>query len=463
MKRFKQVASCRATVVAVLFVAVVLFTNQATADPMTYSFVNYPDGQGGYTTLSGTITTDGTLGTINSSNILSITISLTLSPNYPSIGYPIAGTTYTATNPPTSSGDNIESLVATTTSLSLPFGNLFGINSYPTGAVGPWVYWVSGAVYGSSPGPLNPYGENQDVYEAGVKPSADSGDANVLWNDIWATGSVPWVEPGCTVGPQEWGDGQPVTIATAVPEPSTLVLLGIGAVSLLAYAWRRRRRTAATSLSEIHKEHVMFSSTHHCRFVVVAAHLLFAAVLAASSARADTIVYDFVDHPDLEAGYSLSGTITTDGATGSLIASDIESWGFTISRDGVPQYTDTIATPGSSFTLNGSNLVASTAQLLFYNQVAGAGGLVFWPPSGNPAPLCYINSTLDGIPAINLQGADPLIPFGLDWFTYTTTIPVGDALVIATAVPEPASLTLLVSALLGLVGAFYLRRRRAKA
>ncbi len=30
----------------------------------------------------------------------------------------------------------------------------------------------------------------------------------------------------------------------ATPEPSTLVLLGIGAVSLLAYAWQRRRRTA---------------------------------------------------------------------------------------------------------------------------------------------------------------------------------------------------------------------------
>ncbi len=29
-----------------------------------------------------------------------------------------------------------------------------------------------------------------------------------------------------------------------VPEPSTLALLGIGAVSLLAYAWRKRRPTA---------------------------------------------------------------------------------------------------------------------------------------------------------------------------------------------------------------------------
>jgi len=38
--------------------------------------------------------------------------------------------------------------------------------------------------------------------------------------------------------------GSDMLIATVVPEPSTLVLLGIGAVSLLAYAWRKRRRTA---------------------------------------------------------------------------------------------------------------------------------------------------------------------------------------------------------------------------
>ena len=35
-----------------------------------------------------------------------------------------------------------------------------------------------------------------------------------------------------------------VYVIQGVPEPSTLVLLGVGAMSFLAYAWRRRRQTA---------------------------------------------------------------------------------------------------------------------------------------------------------------------------------------------------------------------------
>jgi len=37
-------------------------------------------------------------------------------------------------------------------------------------------------------------------------------------------------------------DSDHVVVALGVPEPSTLVLLGVGAISLLGFAWRRRKR-----------------------------------------------------------------------------------------------------------------------------------------------------------------------------------------------------------------------------
>ncbi len=50
-----------------------------------------------------------------------------------------------------------------------------------------------------------------------------------------------------------------------------------------------------------------------------------------------------------------------------------------------------------------------------------------------------------------------------DYWAYSDGHSIGSLSAVATLVPEPASLTLLVSALLGLAGAFYLRQRRAKA
>ena len=48
-------------------------------------------------------------------------------------------------------------------------------------------------------------------------------------------------DPAC------FDNGGAVTMSitgSSTPEPSTIVLLGIGAVSMMAYAWRKRRRTA---------------------------------------------------------------------------------------------------------------------------------------------------------------------------------------------------------------------------
>jgi hypothetical protein len=65
------------------------------------------------------------------------------------------------------------------------------------------------------------------------------GDAGEQYLMI-GTASRAWNDSGLTNN----GDHRGV-IESSVPEPSALVLLGIGAVSLLAYAWRRRRTAMA--------------------------------------------------------------------------------------------------------------------------------------------------------------------------------------------------------------------------
>jgi hypothetical protein len=39
--------------------------------------------------------------------------------------------------------------------------------------------------------------------------------------------------------------GSKLTPPTAVPEPSTLTLLGIGSLGLLGYGWKRRKQVTA--------------------------------------------------------------------------------------------------------------------------------------------------------------------------------------------------------------------------
>jgi len=46
--------------------------------------------------------------------------------------------------------------------------------------------------------------------------------------------------------PLKVGDSPTLEVdGVAVPEPSSLTLLGIGAISLLGYGWRRRKRVTA--------------------------------------------------------------------------------------------------------------------------------------------------------------------------------------------------------------------------
>ena len=65
-----------------------------------------------------------------------------------------------------------------------------------------------------------------------------------------------------------------------------------------------------------------------------------------------------MNYPSLQNGYTISGTVTTDGNTGTISDGDVTSWSIAISLSGVNQYT---FTPDNSY-LN-ANLMATTSEL----------------------------------------------------------------------------------------------------
>ena len=78
------------------------------------------------------------------------------------------------------------------------------------------------------------FGSSGTLYATGYNPSDSKCDFGTL--DL-TTGAFT------KISTSPLGQWEPGSIAYPIPEPSTFVLLAAGAVSLLAYAWRRRRAT----------------------------------------------------------------------------------------------------------------------------------------------------------------------------------------------------------------------------
>ena len=205
----------------------------------------------------------------------------------------------------------------------------------------------------------------------------------------------------------------------------------------------------------------------------MSSHRLFALAVILGSAglvffsapqlRAD-LVYQLVDYPLDQGGHHLSGTITTDGTIGDLGAS---SW-----PAGYYNYNPTFAgvhIKSATFQIDNDpvynvtyipnawcEVVATATQIKIYGGGTSAFALQNNVPSVGVWGIEWYNNA-------HYYGSDQAS--GSVWQTTSLPTTAGHiaanySWVIATVVPEPATLVLLVTALLGFAGFVRVRRRR---
>ena len=174
------------------------------AGQITYSLQNYAADQNG-STLTGSITTDGNLGTLTAADIVAWTWTVT-----PPAGPPLTLSGVTST---------VSLLMATDQQLLLPIGENNAI---------PSEFFLVGPV-GSSTAQLEYFrpsvGQGDSIYSAA---NGNLGSAYWITDNPPMGGTDPWV----------------IGVATSsVPEPSGVVLVSLGITGLLlARTWRRSSR-----------------------------------------------------------------------------------------------------------------------------------------------------------------------------------------------------------------------------
>jgi hypothetical protein len=197
---------------------------------------------------------------------------------------------------------------------------------------------------------------------------------------------------------------------------------------------------------------------------VTAALLLFA---LANHANAD-IIYNIQPYPSDQNGYTLSGTITTDGVMGALSASDILAWQYT-ATNGLITYSASSTDTGASISATG--LEAEGNQLLLPYGNGGTYSLTFSDPNGQALPGGTTNLVLEWLLHVGSEVSFYQYELQVNsgppaWSTGST--PTSSSFIIAqeapsVTTPEPASITLMLAGFGALMGSSFVRRRRRAA
>jgi hypothetical protein len=194
-------------------------------------------------------------------------------------------------------------------------------------------------------------------------------------------------------------------------------------------------------------------------------------LVCVTQTRGGNIVYNIVDHPELEGGYHISGTITTDGTLGIINTSNILSWQFTMYNG---QYSYSLSSNDAGSAVLYAEVDATTSSLFIpypYDPNLISGGyptpaLVLLSnnrPNGL-TPIYEIGYGVEGSP----NGYVPVEVYGGQTDTRTLwslAIPyssVTQSFLIASNVPEPSSIASAGSAVFLLSLAAAWRRRQTK-
>jgi hypothetical protein len=168
--------------------------------------------------------------------------------------------------------------------------------------------------------------------------------------------------------------------------------------------------------------------------------------------QAGPITYDLNNYSSLQNGWTLSGSITTDGAIGDIGAAAIISWHYTISK-GVTSFSASSESGGYAQV---THVTATPTELLLY----APNGFTY-------NQLWLIGSYTDPLASFLLYDRDntgeaPEQDFyrqydrpGYSWSSYSqdsSILPLGGNPWVMATVPEPASITLLLAGVGALAG-----------